>query len=81
MHNGALRSLEQVVHFYNTRDVLPDCAWVSHPRFGENCWPAPEVLDNVNRDELGNLGLTPDDERAVVAYLKTLTDGWSSHRR
>lgn len=28
MHNGALKSLKQVVDFYNTRDVLPVCtAW------------------------------------------------------
>ncbi|MFN8647556.1 MAG: cytochrome c peroxidase [Gemmatimonadales bacterium] len=76
MHNGAFKSLEQVVHFYNTRDVLPACESISAPRFGENCWPAPEVTENVNTDELGNLGLTPDEEAAVVAYLKTLSDGW-----
>lgn len=29
---------------------------------------------NVNIVELGNLRLTASDERAVVAYLKTLTD-------
>ena len=76
MHNGAFKSLEQVVHFYNTRDVLPGCATTPSPRFGVNCWPAPEVLENVNHDELGNLGLTPHEEAAVVAYLKTLSDGY-----
>ena len=81
MHNGALKSLEQVVHFYNTRDVLPTCATVGRARFGINCWPAPEVLENVNVDELGNLGLSPAEERAVVAFLKTLTDGWSGPGR
>lgn len=77
MHNGALKSIEQVVHFYNTRDVLPACVGVvlpSDPRFGRDCWPAPEVAANVNVDELGNLGLTPEEERLVVLYLKTLTD-------
>jgi hypothetical protein len=64
------------VHSYNTRDVLPDCAAVSSPQFGVNCWPAPEVGRNVNRDELGNLGLTRDEESAVVAYLRTLSDGY-----
>jgi cytochrome c peroxidase len=59
MHNGVFKSLEEVVHFYNTRDVLPSCAAVSTPVFGVNCWPAPEVPRNVNVDELGNLGLTP----------------------
>jgi cytochrome c peroxidase len=78
MHNGALKSLGQVVHFYNTRDVFPDCSTVAKPRIGTNCWPAPEVTDNVNVDELGDLGLTDREEGAVVAFLKTLTDGWSS---
>jgi cytochrome c peroxidase len=76
MHNGALKSLEQVVHFYNTRDVLPNCATTPNPTFGVNCWPAAEVLENVNVDELGNLGLTPAQETALVAYLKTLSDGY-----
>lgn len=77
MHNGALRSIEQVVHFYNTRDVLRRCpAGVGpyDPRFGTTCWPAPEVADNVNRDELGNLGLTAIEEKQLVRFLRTLND-------
>ena len=35
----------------------------------------PEVLGNINRDELGNLGLTLQEELDIVAFLKTLTDG------
>jgi hypothetical protein len=61
-HNGVFKSLEEIVHFYNTRDVVP--------------WPPPEVPVNVNSDELGNLGLTADEEAAVVAFLKTLSDGF-----
>ncbi|MFO0840103.1 MAG: cytochrome c peroxidase [Phycisphaerae bacterium] len=61
-HNGFFKSLEQIVHFYNTRDVLS--------------WPPPEVPDNVNRDELGDLGLTPEEEAAIVAFLRTLSDGY-----
>jgi len=40
------------------------------------CWPAPEVAENVNTAELGNLGLSPAEEAAVVAFLKTLSDGY-----
>jgi cytochrome c peroxidase len=76
MHNGAFKSLDEVVHFYNTRDVLPSCGAVASPHSGVNCWPAPEVVRHVNRDELGNLGLTSQEEAAVVAYLKTLSDGY-----
>lgn len=61
-HNGYFKSLEEIVHFYNTRDVAP--------------WPPPEVPMNVNTDELGNLGLTSEEEAAIVAFMKTLTDGY-----
>ena len=30
---------------------------------------------NVNHDELGNLGLKPHEEEAIVEFLKTLSDG------
>ncbi|HEU4564508.1 MAG TPA: cytochrome c peroxidase [Gemmatimonadaceae bacterium] len=79
LHNGALKSLEDVVHFYNTRDVLPSCDAVATPQMGVNCWPPPEVSANVNHDELGNLGLTGAEERAIVAFMRTLTDGYQ-HR-
>lgn len=75
-HNGVFKSLEQVVHFYNTRDVLPRCSSALDPGFGITCWPAPEVAANMNTDELGDLGLTIEEERAIVAFLKTLTDGY-----
>ena len=77
MHNGVFKSLEEVVRFYNTRDVLPECA-PGAPRsaWGESCWPAAEVEQNVNRVELGNLRLSPDEEAAIVAFLRTLSDGF-----
>jgi cytochrome c peroxidase len=62
-HNGFFKSLEEITHFYNTRDVEP--------------WPAPEVPVNVNTDELGNLGLTPAEEAALVEFMKTLSDGYT----
>jgi cytochrome c peroxidase len=66
-HNGYFKTLEDVVRFYNTRDVLP--------------WPSPEVPQNVNTDELGNLGLTRQEEMYVVAFMKTLTDGYQPPNR
>lgn len=62
MHNGVFKSLKEVVHFYNTRDV--------------ETWSPPEVMQNINIDELGNLGLTDEEEDAIVAFMKTLTDGY-----
>ncbi len=76
MHNGAQKSLREVVHFYNTRDLLPGCEGLADARPGGNCWPAPEVTENLNRDELGNLGLTDAEEDAIVAFMRTLSDGW-----
>jgi cytochrome c peroxidase len=73
-HNGFFKSLEQVVHFYNTRDVLKTCPKNFKGEIGVWCWPAPEVGDNVNRTELGNFGLSPREEAAIVAFLKTLSD-------
>jgi len=81
-HNGVFKSLEQIVHFYNTRDDLGDpCATPPMTvddllAMGETCWPDPEYPYNVNKDELGKLGLSQADEAAVVAFLKTLSDGW-----
>jgi cytochrome c peroxidase len=63
-HNGVFKSLKEVVHFYNTRDVE------------DEDWPAPEVPQNVNTDELGDLGLTDAQEDAIVAFMKTLSDGF-----
>jgi cytochrome c peroxidase len=76
MHNGYLKSLKEVVHFYNTRDALPRCK--SGDR-GEKatCWPAPENPETVNRKQLGDLKLSDKQEDMLVAFLKTLTDGYS----
>jgi cytochrome c peroxidase len=78
-HNGYFKSLEGIVHFYNTRDVLPACPgpYTEAEALDANCWPAPEVMDNLNTDELGDLGLTPDEEAAIVAFLRTLSDGYA----
>jgi len=76
-HNGYFKSLKEIVHFYNTRDVLGRCGKISDPKPGENCWPEPEVPANLNREELGNLGLTEKEEEAILAFLGTLSDGYS----
>jgi cytochrome c peroxidase len=74
MHNGYFKSLKEVVHFYNTRDKLPRCARGAK---GEKatCWPAPEFPQNMDTT-IGNLELTDEQEDKLVAFLKTLTDGY-----
>ena len=76
MHNGVFQTLEQVVHFYNTRDVLGTCVDNNDPGFGVTCWPVSEFPNNINKEELGDLDLSPQDEADLVAYLKTFTDGY-----
>ena len=74
-HNGYFKSLKKIVHFYNTRDKLPPCADCGGiPGF--NCWPKPEEPRNVNKLEMGNLGLISEEEDAIVAFLRTLSDGY-----
>ncbi|HUS86994.1 MAG TPA: cytochrome c peroxidase [Bacteroidales bacterium] len=62
MHNGVFKTLFQVIAFYNTRDILD--------------WPLPEVPENVNMKEFGDLGLTNREMEDLVAFLTTLTDHW-----
>jgi len=83
-HNGYFKSLKGIVHFYNTRDIKPTCPdpfTTEKDALRMNCWPAPEVTDNVNTDELGNLGLTDAEEDALVAFMETLSDGFKIKKK
>ncbi len=63
MHNGFFNTLEEVVEFYNSRDK-------SHK------WGRPEVADNVNDEELGDLKLSAQEMKDLVAFMQTLSDGY-----
>jgi cytochrome c peroxidase len=81
-HNGYIKSLKQLVHFYNTRDKPGFSFNVTsgHCPDGKiekvNCWPRPEVPNNIDMTT-GNLGLTDQEEDQIVAFLQTLTDGFT----
>jgi cytochrome c peroxidase len=78
-HNGYFKSLKSIVHFYNTRDVKPPCPNAftrEEDALAMECWPEPEVSVNVNTTDLGDLRLSDNQEDAIVAFLKTLTDGY-----
>jgi cytochrome c peroxidase len=62
MHNGSFKTLEEVVEFYNSRDKSTK-------------WGKPEVSENVNKDELGDLKLNAQEVKDIVAFMKTLSDG------
>jgi cytochrome c peroxidase len=80
-HNGYIKSLKQLVHFYNTRDVFPFNVTSGFCPAGKtekvNCWPMPEVTNNEDMT-VGNLQLTDQEENQIVAFLKTLTDGFTT---
>jgi cytochrome c peroxidase len=82
MHNGYFKTLKQVVHFYNTRDVKDRCEDLGiydatvDVAMANDCWPAPEVEANLNTDLMGNLGLTDQEEDDLVALMKAMSDGY-----
>ncbi len=88
MHNGYFKTLKQVVHFYNTRDVKVRCETLGiydatvDVAMANNCWPAPEVGENVVVHDsqgnviVGDLGLTEAEEDALVALMKAMSDGY-----
>ncbi len=80
MHNGYFADLRNVVDFYNTRDSKPACPDPLTPEaeaIKQGCWPAAEITENINKEELGNLKLTEQEVDDIVAFMRTLTDGYS----
>ena len=70
-----LKSLKSIVHFYNTRDLLARCH-PDDPGEGISCWPPPESTDNINAKRMGRLGLSDEEENALITFMQTLTDGF-----
>ena len=64
-HHGVINSLKETVEFYNQRDASP------------KRWGAAEVSSTVNAEELGDLKLSEQEVDAIVAFLKTLSDGYA----
>jgi cytochrome c peroxidase len=83
-HNGYIKSLKQLVHFYNTHDAFPTglqfgvtsghCTDIGRTE-KVDCWPQPEVPNNIDMTT-GNLQLTDQEENLIVIFLQTLTDGF-----
>ncbi len=89
-HNGWFKSMESIVHFYNTAFIGgatansfgvtrcdPGFTWTEKEALAQNCWPVQEQPGGAIPFLVGNLGLTAEDEAAIVAYLKTLTDTYT----
>jgi cytochrome c peroxidase len=82
-HNGWFKSLENTVHFYNTADVTnrangktrcPDNITTEKMALANNCWPAPEWPGSVIGRTIGSMGMTAEQEAAIIACLKALTN-------
>lgn len=78
LHNGVFQELETVVRFYNSYNSKSDAAKIN-PETGKP-WGAPEVGKTLALKEL-ETGPALDDRRvkALVAFLKTLTDARYEH--
>lgn len=109
MHNGYFKSLKDVVHFYNSRNLTtvrgevidftqpdPYAGLKGKPLFPRPEYMNPNTLINptgkstapavrggppapggdLDAMQIGNLMLTEAQEDAVVAFLKTLSDGY-----
>jgi cytochrome c peroxidase len=80
-HNGYIKSLKQLVHFYNTRDDFRFSVTSGHCPPGKtervDCWPEPEVPNNKDMT-VGHLNLTDHEEDLIVIFLQTLTDGFTT---
>ncbi len=61
-HNGSVGTLREVMEFYNKRDV-------ERERWGKTDFP-----ETVNREDMGDLGLSDEDISDLVALMDAFTD-------
>ncbi len=62
MHNGAIATLQEVMEFYNKRDVELER------------WGATDYPETVNREDMGKLNLTDQQVKDLVALMSAFTD-------
>lgn len=84
-HNGVYHSLRQVLAFYDFRDVAPERIYPRGPdgrveRFDDVPAPYRANVDTADPPFGRHCGEAPpmsaQDMRAIIAFLKTLTDGY-----
>ena len=78
MHNGVFEDLETVVRFYNKYNSRAAQAKVN-PETGVS-WGEPEVAENISLEVLESGPALPENRiKALVAFMKTLTDARYEH--
>ncbi len=87
MHNGVYHTLQQVMDFYNLRDTDPAAIYPTGPdgkvekyddippRYRANVDTVDPPLDRTLGDKPAN---SKQDLQDIIAFLKTLTDGYTS---
>ncbi|KPC49926.1 cytochrome-c peroxidase [Amantichitinum ursilacus] len=84
-HNGAFNDLEKVVHFYNERETNPGKWYAkdSHGKVIKYDDLPKQYVENINMEAPFNHKrgdkppMTDAEIRDVVAFMKTLTDGYT----
>ncbi|MGY4177376.1 cytochrome c peroxidase [Bradyrhizobium sp. USDA 4518] len=88
-HNGVFTSLEQVLDFYNFRDTNPEKVFPrgadgtvrKYDDLPEKYHGNVDVSDPPFERHLGDTpAMTAQDEADIIAFLKTLTDGYQPER-
>ena len=84
-HNGVFASLQQVMDFYAFRDVAAAEGLSEADRntttFRRRYRANVDVVDPPFDRDLGDPpAISPQDEADIIAFLKTLTDGYSPER-
>ena len=83
-HNGVFRSLQQVMDFYAFRDVAPEKGLSADgegkyddipPRYRANIDMVDPPFDRQPGDKPA---MTEKDESDIIAFLRTLTDGYAA---
>ena len=89
-HNGVFHSLQQVLDFYNFRDVRPAGLSADAGRRADEVQRHPgaisrQIVDMVDAPFDRILGappaMTARDEADIIAFLRTLTDGYQPSPR
>ncbi len=62
LHNGSIATLQELMEFYNSRDLEPE-------RWGKTDYP-----ETVNHDDMGDLKMTKEEVEDLVAFMSALTD-------
>lgn len=62
MHNGSLKTLREVIEFYNARDTP------------QSRWKSTDFPHTVNREDLGDLKLSEHEIDDLLAFLNCFTD-------